>query len=276
MLTKPRIVRTFHSDIKSCKDYYLSDRDMCIICCDEKFGLAEKLGNGRLDILIDCQYDYIDPFCYGYCYSNAVGVVLNGKWGLYVFKYTVNYKSRKIDCVQISECEFDNINVGKNSEIFVLNKKDSCRYYNLNTNSLSEKCEGILFEDKDCLGCYAENITRWVDDYTDTIIYSTESLTFPEILSRDVYLFAEYDFDGENLIYSNINSNLVFFNRNLRVSYVIEDIRNLTVTRNGFESFEENIVFLFGKDDKKYIITVNNDEWNIEDIKEISKEVEYM
>ena len=37
-----KIIKTICVDIKSCKDYYISERTLCIICRDGKFGIAEK------------------------------------------------------------------------------------------------------------------------------------------------------------------------------------------------------------------------------------------
>ena len=38
-----------------------------------------------------------------------MGVLQNGRWGLYSFKYTVISKNEKIDCRQVAECEYDYI-----------------------------------------------------------------------------------------------------------------------------------------------------------------------
>lgn len=70
----------------------------------------------------------------------------------------------------------------------------------------------------------------------------------PQLLSRDLYLFTKYDFDE---VVDDNKSDLVFYNRNLCVSYVIENIDSLNVTKNGYEDFEEQIVLVFRKKQQK-------------------------
>ena len=139
MSTKMKIIKTFYADIKSCKDYTLLTKELCIVSRDGKFGLAERHINGKLSLLIDCEYDYIDSFCPEGYYSNIVGVLKNGKWGLYAFKYTVSTKSNKIDCKQVAECDYDFVSVNISPDIAVLHKRNETgyRYYNLNSDRIS-------------------------------------------------------------------------------------------------------------------------------------------
>ena len=274
-MSKYKILKIFHSYIKSCRDYFNSDREICIITHDGKFGLTERHENGKLTILIDCKYNYIDSLCCETHYSNVVGVLLNGKWGLYAFRYTAGSRSRKIDCRQVAECEYDFITVNAFSNIVVLHKKNKLlrQYYNVKTNTLSPAYELIQFNDNDYLECATDDCIRWIDIRTDSVIYTADNLcVYPEKLSDDIYLFTKYDFDkvvGDN------KSDLVFFNRDLMVSYVIENIDCLNITRTGYEVFEKNFILAFRKDGKKHIVAVNSGEWDADNIKEIAKEIEY-
>ena len=92
-----------------------------------------------------------------------------------------------------------------------------------------------------------------------------------ERLSRNIYLFSIYN-DESITIHQ---SDLVFFNQYLRTSYVIENIDYLSVTRNDFDKWEDNYFFTFQKDGKKYIIAVNDDKIDFDELRRIAKEVEY-
>ena len=59
------------------------------------------------------------------------------------------------------------------------------------------------------------------------------------------------------------------------VTYIIEDIACFCIICNGLDCFEENLVLSFQKDGKKYIITVNNDKIDFDEIIKIAKEIEY-
>ena len=278
MSTETKVLKHFDAEIISCKDYHREYRKICIICRDGKYGLAEmdKTGYPRIvDILIECKYDHIDTFCAFCDFSNMVCVYLDGKCGLYSFRWTVSSKSNKIDCKQIAECEYDFISVNSSSNIAVLRKRDKyrCRYYNLNSDRLSPFYVAVIPADEHYFECGKENTVKWIDIRTDSVIYSAEDLcVHPQLLSRDLYLFTKYDFDevvGDN------KSDLVFYNRNLCVSYVIENIDSLNVTKNGYEDFEENIVLVFRKNSKKHIIATSDCEWDYDEIRKIAKEVEY-
>lgn len=266
-----KIVINFQTNIKSCKDYGYKIRDLCVFCQNGRYGLAEKHRNGRLTVLIECKYDFIDPLWRDY--SNMVGVLLNGKWGLYVFKYTISSKSNKIDCQKITDCEFDSISTGKYYEIAVLNKRTKCRYYNLNSYKLSPYYDGILFEDEICIGCCSDNTIRWFDIYTDSIIYSTEDWSSPKVFANDIFFFIE---TGANSQDNVRKADLIFFNRNLMVSYIIKGIEQINVLRNKVETFRENLVFILIENKNKHIITVNHNEWDVDEIKKVAKEVEYL
>ena len=274
MSSEAKVVKTFYAFITNCKDFSGNNREMCIISRDGKFGLAERL-NKKLITLIECKYDYIDSLCCESCYSNVIGVSLGGKWGLYSFKYTVSTKSNRIDCRMVAECEYDFITVNIFSNIVILHKQKEFQkcYYNFHSGKLSSPYEYILFADEHYFECGKKNTVKWIDIRTDSVIYSAEDLcVHPQLLSRDLYLFTNYDFDevvGDN------KSDLVFYNRNLCVSYVIENIDSLNVIKNGYEDFEENMVLVFRKNSKKHIIATNDCEWDYDEIRKIAKEVEY-
>ena len=275
MFNKTKTVKRFTAVIVNCKNYCHEHRDIHIISRDGKFGIAEKSRNGKFTLLIDCKYDYIDSLNCGFDYSNVVGVMQNGRWGLYSFKYTVSTKSKKIDCKQIAECEYDFISAKHFSEIVILSKQKECisRYYNVKSDTLSPFYEMILADDENYFECGTGNNIKWIDIQSNTEIYSANGLCVnPERLSDDVYLFTKYDFDeviGDN------KSDLVFYNRDLRVSYIIENIDCLNMIRNGFENFERNYVFTFRKDGKKRIVAVNDNEIDFDEIRKIAKELDY-
>ena len=275
ILNKVKSVKNFTAVVVNCKNYCHEHRDMHIICCGGKFGLAEKHKNGRFTTLIECKYDYIDSMNCGFMYSNVAAVSLNGKWGLYAFRHTVSTKSRKIDCKQVAECEYDHISTNHFSSIIILHKSKAFfrRYYNVKTGNLSPFYETILADDENYFLCATDNNIKWIDVRSNCVIYSADDLcVHPQMLSKDIYLFTKYDFDevvGDN------KSDLVFFNRDLKVSYVIENIDCFNMRRNGFENFEENFVFIFRKNRTKHIIAVNSGEWDIESIKAIAKEIDY-
>lgn len=284
MSTETKILKHFDAEIISCKDYHREHRKICIICRDGKYGLAEmdKTGYPRIvDILIECKYDHIDTFCAFYDFSNMVCVYLDGKCGLYSFRWTVSSKSNKIDCKQIAECEYDSVYASRSPKVAVLcqrNKGFRCRYYNLNSDRLSPFYRDVYPCDEHFFECVIENdeVTwNYTDIQTDSVIYSRsgkDGLFFSERITRNVYLFTKY---LDDVPATEIKSNLVFFNKNLKVSYVIENIDCLNITRNGLERWEDNYIFTFRKDGDKHIISIHNDEWDIESIKSIAKEVEY-
>lgn len=90
-----KIIKTIRVDIKSCKDYYITERTLCIICRDGKFGIAEKHESGKLTVIIDCEYDYIDTFCAEKGFTNMIAALRGDKWGLYAFRWTVSSKVTK-------------------------------------------------------------------------------------------------------------------------------------------------------------------------------------
>ncbi len=281
MSTETKVLRHFNAEIISCKDYHREFRKICIICRDGKYGLAEmdKTGCPRIvDVLIDCKYDHIVTFC-AYCdFSNMVCVYLDGKCGLYSFKHTVSSKSNRIDCKQITECEYDFISVNSSSDIAVLRKRDEfrCRYYNLNSDRLSPFYMAVIPADEHYFECITEDEVKCIDIETDSVIYSWHQncvdLAYIERISKNIYLLVKAACDEP--IEEN-KSDLSFFNKNLKVSYVIENIDCLNITRNGLDKWKDNYIFSFRKDSKKHIIVVNDNEWDVESVKEIAKEVEY-
>lgn len=272
-----KIIKTFRSLIIPCNTCPVIERTICIICRDGKFGLAEKCKNGKMAVMIDCEYDYIDSLC-GLCgLTNMVSVYLNGKCGLYAFKYTVSSKSNKIDCKRITECEYDNIKVNQKSRIAILYKgnKLPCCYYNLNSNKLSPLYINVISVDEHHYECVTEKEMKFIDLDTDSVIYSyykESGYVSSERISRNIYLFSIFNDDESFTIHQ---SDLVFFNQYLRTSYVIENIDYLSVTRNDLDKLEYNYIFTLGKDGKKYIIAVNDDKIDYDEIRKIAKEVEY-
>lgn len=271
-----KIIKTFRSFIVSCKTYYEIEKTICIICRDGKFGLAEKRKNGKMSVIIDCEYDYIDSLCGLFGLTNMVSVYLNGKCGLYAFKYTVSSKSNKIDCKRITECEYDNIKVNQKSRVAIFYKgnKLPCCYYNLNSNKLSPLYINVIPVDEHHCKCVTEKEMKFIDLDTDSVVYSyykESGYVSSERLSRNIYLFSIYN-DESITIHQ---SDLVFFNQYLRTSYVIENIDYLSVTRNDFDKWEDNYYFTFQKDGKKYIIAVNDDKIDFDELRRIAKEVEY-
>ncbi len=273
MAKKPKIVKEFNALIKNRKKHSIETRRLCTIINNGKFGLAEKYKNGNLAILIDCKYDYIDAFCCRRNTSNVVGVLQNGRWGLYSFKYTVSSKNEKIDCRQVAECDYDYISaiVKYFSCVAVLHKQKNKlkRYYNFSSDRLSQYYEEILPSNEHYFICISNKNIQWIDIQSDTVIYNKYASA--KKITEDIYLFIKYDsFES-----AEVKSDLVFFNRKLRVTYIIEDIDSFSINCNGLDSFEENLVFAFQKDGNKHIISVHNDEWDIESVKEIAKEIEY-
>ena len=97
-------------------------------------------------------------------------------------------------------------------------------------------------------------------------------LCISERIADNTYLFTKYccnNNDEEN------KSNLVFFNRDLRVSYVIENIDYFNVIKTGFENFEYKFVLTFKKDDKKHILASYDFGWDYDKIRKIAEEIEY-
>ena len=274
-----KIIKTIRVDIKSCKDYYITERTLCIICRDGKFGIAEKHENGKLTVIIDCEYDYIDTFCAENGFTNMIAVLRGDKWGLYAFKWTVSSKSNKIDCKQIAGCEYDSVYASRSPKVAVLcqrNKGFRCRYYNLNSNRLSLFYRDVYPRDEHYFECITEDEVKCIDIETDSVIYLWNRKhideAYLERISRNIYLLIKANYDepiGEH------KSDLVFFNKNLRVSYVIKDIDCLSISRSGLEQWKDNYIFTFRKEGDKHIISIHNDEWDIESIKAIAKEVEY-
>lgn len=273
MAKKPKIVKEFSSLIINRKNHSIETRCLCTIINNGKFGLAEKYKNGNLAILIDCKYDYIDVFCCRRNTSNVVGVFQNGRWGLYSFKYTISSKNEKIDCRQVAKCEYDYISatVKYFSCVAVLHKQKNKlkRYYNFSSDRLSQYYEEILPSNEHYFICISNKNIQWIDIQSDTVIYNKYASA--KKITENIYLFIKYD-SGES---AEVKSDLVFFNRKLRVTYIIEDIDSFSINFNGLDSFEENLVFTFQKDGKKYIVETVNSKWDFDEIRKIAKEIDY-
>lgn len=273
MTKKPMIIKEFSALIKNLKNNSIETRRLCTISDNGKFGLAEKHENGNFAILIDCEYDFVDAFCCKRNTSNVVGVLQNGRWGLCSFKNTISSKSKKIDCRQVADCEYDSISatVEYYSCVAVLHKQNNklYRYYNFRSDRLSQYYEEILPVNENFFICISNQNIHWIDIQSDTVIYNKYASC--KKITEDIYLFRKYD----SLESPEGKADLVFFNRKLRVTYIIEDIACFCIICNGLDCFEENLVLSFQKDSKKYIITVNNDKIDFDEIIKIAKEIEY-
>lgn len=277
MSTKTKVVKNFYTDITSCKDFKVDTRDLCIISRDGKFGVAEKHRNGKLTFLVDCEYDYIDTFCSEKGFTNMVSVSLNGKHGLYAFKFTESSKSTKICCEKITTCEYDNIYFPFGNDVAVLEKcNNSVRYYNIVSRKLSPLYQGYNFDEMgEIYYFYTDKVQRCIDYNTDNVIYScpAEETVSAEKIWRELYVLTHYDFD--NLpIEQNIND-LLFYNRNLMTSYLIENVECLHITRYDYDKWGVNHIVTFLKEGQKHIIATDDSQWDFDEIRKIAKEIDY-
>ena len=277
MSTKIKVVKKFFTDITSCKDFKVDTRDLCIISRDGKFGVAEKHRNGNLTVLIDCEYDYIDTFCSEKGFTNMVSVSLNGKHGLYAFKFTESSKSTKICCEKITPCEYDCIHSLFGNDVAVLEKSNkSVRYYNIFSRKLSPPYKGYTVEEMGDLYCfYTDKIQRWIDYHSDNVIYScsSEESVSAEKIWRGLYVLTHYDFD--NLPIEQNTNDLLFYNHNLMTAYLIDSIECLRITRYDYDKWGVNHIVTFLKNGKKHIIATDDSKWDFDEIRKIAKEIEY-
>lgn len=270
-----RIVKHLESFIKSCKTYFGDYRKICIVTRNGKYGLAENDEKEGLKLLCEVEFDYIEPFYSRFGDANMFIVYTKGKYGLLAMDFTVSSISNDIGCNLIAKCEYDKITFSQENKIAFLydDEKEQRRYYNPNTRHLSPWYRCFFERGIDSLICEKDNVWYLVDVSTDTVIYSCHRSKhikpLMQTIQTDLFFIAECSCG--KMVYAD----LIFYNRNLRVSYIIENISDLNITRNGFENFEENIVLAFKKDNKKHILAAKDSEWDFDEIRKIAKEVEY-
>lgn len=275
-----KLIKTFRSDIKSCKDYCLTERTLCIICRDGKFGIAERHGDGKLTDVINCDYDYIDTFCAESGFTNMITVLRGGKWGLYAFRWTVNSNSDRINCEEIAGCEYDIITVHQKQKIAFLMNETGNRYYNPGSGRLSGYCGCGLSEDGSLLECVADGIQKWINIETDTVIYArpTSRYVAGERICEDIYEFSVY-FDkdaGWGDPDWHETSDIVYFDRDLKTSYVAFDVYGTKLQTEGFAGYSKIYAVHFLKEKKTYCIDNFDSVWDLDDFLEIAEEIEYI
>lgn len=270
-----RIVKHLESFIKSCKTYFGDYRKICIVTRNGKYGLAENDKKEGLKLLCEVEFDYIEPFCNRFGNANMFGVYSKGKCGLIAMDFTVSSVSDDIGCELVAKCEYDKITFLQESNIAFLydEKKEQRRYYNLNTRRLSPCYKSFFERGTDSIICEKDHIWHLVDTTTDSVIYTCHRGKHIDLLLyvSQADLFLMFDCDYKKIL----SADLLFYNRNLRESYVIENINCLNVMRNGYEDFEETIVVSFKKDGKKFFFACVDSEWNFDEIRKIAKEVDY-
>ena len=274
-----KIIKTIRVDIKSCKDYYITERTLCIICRDGKFGIAEKHEGGRLTVIIDCEYDYIDTFCAENGFTNMIAVLRGDKWGLYAFRWTVSSKSDKINCEMIADCEYDTITIQQKRKVAFLMNETGNRYYNLWSGKLSGYCGCSISEDGSMLECVSDGMQRWIDIVTDTVIYArpTSRYVIGEKICNDIYKFdVYYDKDAEwGDPDWHETSDIVYFDRDSKTSYVAFDIRGVKLQTKGFADYIKRYDVHFKKENESFHISDSDYEWDFGKFFEIAEEIEY-
>lgn len=269
-----RIVKHLKSFIKSCKTYFGDYRKICIVNQNGKYGLAKNDEKEGLKLLCEVEFDYIEPFCSRFGDANMFSVYSKGKYGLIAMDFTVSSVSDDIGCELVAKCEYDKIAFSQENNIAFLydDEKEQHRYYNMNTRRLSPWYRFFFERGTDSIICEKDNIWHLVDTTTDSVIYSCHRGKHIELLLHvpQADLFFIYDCNYKKIL----STDLLFYNRNLRESYVIEYIDCLNVMRNGYENFEENVVISFKKDGKKFFFACMDSEWDFDEIRKIAKEIE--
>ena len=221
-----KIIKTIRADIKSCKDYCIIEKMLCIICRNGKFGVAERRENGKMTVIIDCEYDYIDTFCGENGFTNMIAVLRGDKWGLYAFRWTVSSKSNKINCEKVTDCEYDTITIHQKQKVAFLMNETGNRYYNLWSGRLSDYCGCRISEDGSMLECCQDGMQKWIDIVTDIVICATsiDKYTDCEKIAYNLYLFKTYYLnDGID----ECKMDLVAYNPYLKVSYLVSNVEKV-------------------------------------------------
>ena len=275
-----KVIKTIRVDIKSCKDYCLTERMLCIIYRNGKFGVAERHESGKLTAIIDSEYDYIDTFCAENGFTNMITVLRGDKWGLYAFRWTVSSKSNKINCEMVAECEYDTITILQKQKVAFLMNETGNKYYNLWSGRLSGYCGCSISEDGSLIEFVSDGIQKWIDIVTDTVIYArpTSRCIIGEKVCEDMYEFTVYfDKDAERGDPDWVEtSDLVFFDRNTRTSYVAFDVYCVVLTTHSFAWPYKRYYLHFDQHDKEYCIYKEDFKWNLDDFFKIAEEIEYI
>ena len=275
-----KIIKTIRVDIKSCKDYCITERVLCIIFRDGKFGVAERYESGRLSTIINCEYDYIDTFCEENGFTNMITVLRGDRWGLYAFRWTASTKSNKINCEMVADCEYDTITIHQKQKVAFLMNETGNRYYNLWSGKLSNY-GGCGFSEGGCLLEYcSDGVVKWIDIITDTVIYARpiSRCVEGERICEDIYEFSVYyDKDAERGDPDWIEtSDLVFFHRNTKTSYIAFDVYCTALTTHGFACPYKRYYINFKHHGKEYCIYKENSKWNLDDFLGFAEEMEYV
>ena len=274
MPTKRKIIKTFYTDITLCKDFISEQRTLCLFSCDGKFGLAEKHESGRLSVLIDCEYDYIDTFCAENEFTNMVAVLCGEKWGLFAFRWTVSTKSNKISCEKIVPCEYRSVKTFFGNTFAILTKsQNTVRYYNVLNRRLSDfYMDYISAEDASLFCFYINGIQKWIDVYSDNVIYECDEadvISFEKIWQS---LFVLYHYECDNVSVRQCRTDLIFYNPDLLTSYLAEDVRYLRITTHDFDKWTANRVVTFMKDEDWHIVSTADSKWDFDEIAKFAKE----
>ena len=274
-----KIIKTIRVDIKSCKDYYITERTLCIICRDGKFGIAEKHEGGKLTVIIDCEYDYIDTFCGENGFTNMIAVLRGDKWGLYAFRWTVSSKSDKINCEKVANCEYDTITIHQKHKVAFLMNGTGNRYYNLWSGRLSGYCGCSISKDGSMLECVSDGMQRWIDIVTDTVIYArpTSRYVEGERICENIYEFSVYyDKDAERGDPDwHETSDIVYFDRDSKTSYVAFDTYCVSLQTEGFAGYCKRYDVHFKEENESVHISDSDYEWDFGKFFEIAEEIEY-
>lgn len=276
MPTDTKIVKSFYTDITMSEDFFVQHIDLCIISRDGKFGVAEKTENGRLIVLVECIYDYIDTFCSEKGFTNLVSVSLNGKFGLYAFRYTAG-SDNDINCEMVASCEYNSIHTLTGNHIAILEKENGfVRYYNVLAEKLSLFYTSVSCDETGCLYCFSDDESqKWIDILTDNVIYdcSETDFTCAEKVYRGFYVFSCYYCCDSSFEYNK--TDLVFYDDNLMTAYVTDNVTDLHITKYDYDRYGRNYVVSFLKNDKSYIISTKDFKWDFDLIKKIANEVNY-
>lgn len=269
-----KIIKTIRVDIKSCRNFCIIEKSLCIICCDGKFGIAEKHENGKLTVIIDCEYDYIDTFCAENGFTNMIAVLRRDKWGLYAFRWTVSSKSNKINCEMIADCEYDTITIHQKHKVAFLMNGTGNRYYNLWSGKLSGYCGCSISEDGSLLECCSDGMQRWIDIVTDTVIYAIaiDKYTGCKKIAYNLYLFKTYYLNNDA---DECKMDLVVYNPYLKVSYVVFDVDKVSFEIQNNTDYYTTHTMTFIKETAKYTVVHCDRDWRTEEFLNIAEEVDY-
>lgn len=256
------------------EDFFVQHVDLCLISRDGKFGVAEKNENGRLIVLVECIYDYIDTFCSEKGFTNLISVSLDNKFGLYAFKCSSGSVNNQITCESVVQCEYKSIYTFMGSNIAILETDNGLlRYYNTLTRRLSPFYTSVSCDETGCLYCFSDNESqKWIDPVTDKIIYECPETDwiYTEKEWKDFYVFSRFcSFDS---FFEHISTDLVFCDDNGLILYVIENVTDLQITKYGYDRQGINIIVNFSKNAKRYVVSTKDSRWDFDEITKILEE----